>query len=108
MSEWWEAEGGIAFVATDEHPGGIVSDTPWTPGPWGWAASRGVNDPDYPRVVPGEAASFKVGTDADARLIAAAPEMAELLERALRTMLRSDEPWVTDSRALLARIKGEP
>lgn len=55
---------------------------PWTPGPWAWAWSEDLLEDAL--VVAGhtEIASVHGGPDrkaADARLIAAAPEMAELL-----------------------------
>ena len=49
------------------------------------------------------------GGAANARLIAAAPEMAELLASAVEQAEEAGEvtPWVATARALLARIEGE-
>jgi len=64
-----------------------VSGNPWTPGPW---------------VVNGE-----IPNAADARLLAAAPEMAEALERAL-VWLGPEPHWLADDiRTLLSRIRGD-
>jgi hypothetical protein len=105
--------------------------TEWTPGPWKhhlglkteWATTRGsVRDGYY--VIWDEAETWPVAqlpgslsnrpelTEANARLIAAAPEMAELLEE-YAALVHSDycgtreHRRCVDVRALLARIKGE-
>ena len=87
---------------------------PWTPGPWE------VSDEDCVRAFPPstDAAEIAAGyvnecvtivdgasSDADARLIAAAPEMAELLQTFIL------DGWtggnILRAEALLARIKGD-
>ena len=87
-----------------------MTDTPWTPGPWHVAQDHG-NSP-FVRVVVGENHSFVTSKTPDARLIAAAPEMADLLAEAVdwieHARKRSTLPMVlVDSRRLLARIRGE-
>lgn len=96
-----------------------MTDTPWTPGPWvvgsydQWrGAQHGGNVTCY-EVVREDAPPIQGITEADARLIAAGPEMAELLERAVEEHLNQDtlpmDPgcWCWAARDLLARIKGE-
>lgn len=91
-----------------------MTDTPWTPGPWEWETLHGVGRAlcAEDRTVALHDAHWEVAP-ADARLIAAAPEMAELLERAVEEHLNQDtlpmDPgcWCWAARDLLARIKGE-
>jgi hypothetical protein len=90
---------------------------PWTPGPW---KTREENDGTSPpswyivRHVVGGRMGFapfvgEIEHEADARLIAAAPEMAELLDKA-RVFLgfhAADYKLFHDITALLSRIRGE-
>lgn len=86
--------------------------TGWTKGPWKAAQAVQNNGPDYWAVTKGAWGAptiAKVFTEPDARLIAAAPEMAELLSALIDTAL-GYEQWdikADEARALLARIKGE-
>lgn len=78
-----------------------------TPGPWrispvaGWWCVRGSNDH---RVL-----GISTGTPADARLIAAAPDMLALLEEIYdNPALLSDYPSIFNAaKALIAKAKGE-
>ena len=90
---------------------------PWTPGPWKWKdydatpqAQQALFTEDGSETVLFHQANWKVCA-ADARLIAAAPEMAELLAKAVRTQAdpkyHTPTHWVAESAALLARIRGE-
>lgn len=105
-----------------------MSETPWTPGPWESRASfRGI---ETVIELPKPAAPINCGTHytrviakldggdspewiANARLIASAPEMAELLERIYddaREVERQQPhvyPLLAEARALLSRIKGD-
>lgn len=108
-----------------------MSKTPWTPGPWEITSTTNgmVNISSFK----GDWFEFAQvvvrmdGADEDrpdgvsnARLIAAAPEMAEVLAALVRLMPRpvsnvadlaegtdQEHPEVTQARALLARIRGE-
>jgi hypothetical protein len=104
-----------------------MSKTTWTPGPWLILTAKGYpyaiqashvspNTPGVIRDITRWAAismpSSKEG-QANARLIAAAPEMAEALE-ALASAFISHTQWsgeppneVVNARAILARINGE-
>lgn len=86
----------------------VPMQTPWTPGPWSW-------EPDLAplKVLAGRTdvvCEFaKVPPAANARLIEAAPELAEALDD-LALVFRStfgDEPELVRARALLSRIRGE-
>lgn len=97
--------------------------TPWTPGPWTTEESEYAGDwiihdaegeylaevaNGYINAVFREAHAPR--TEATARLIAAAPEMAELLERILS--VRADHPFsylalTSEIHALLAKLKGD-
>jgi hypothetical protein len=99
-----------------------MSDTPWTPGPWDQIGKEMVqreyvvwrsnyNDATDTRVI-----ATGIESEADARLIAAAPEMAEILfyfvasadDEAVSDLAQATyENCVEQSRALLARIRGE-
>lgn len=112
--------------------------TPWTPGPWrveqGTLLVWGACDPDdsssygmgYPVCVGCQPAAWAKNDKpmpeeqaANARLIAAAPEMAELFEQWIEpyrglsngelSVIFGDKVrhTITETRALLARIKGE-
>lgn len=97
-----------------------MSDTPWTPGPWTWGPARDLREDESPTAI-----GMRVDGDgyviadvtrqppyeqelANARLIAAAPEMAELLDE-MRVLLEMEgESYTTErARALLSRIRGE-
>lgn len=93
--------------------------TIWTPGPWE-VHSHGSNssyiaditgrDGKRSRFIRTVAVVLRYAGqsegEANARLIAAAPEMAELLERIASNSVPMDE-MIDDARALLAKIKGE-
>jgi hypothetical protein len=83
-----------------------VSDTPWTPRPWNAVKSSAgdwwVEGPSWVFSSNNDAG---LESEADARLIAAAPEMAELLERCVEEGLTPPESHA--ARALLRRIRGE-
>ena len=94
---------------------------PWTPGPWKAEGRTVYGDPDRPRVLSQCPTTLWSRTDsrtlepdptdyANARLIAAAPEMAELLDRVSGTHVFGDgiDPDLPkEISALLARIRGE-
>lgn len=101
-----------------------MTDAPWTPGPWeigqNRTKTRGIDI--VQRKLTTIVASIYVPkyTDAtrqehDARLIAAAPEMAEALSNMVEIVDfverryggRINSPTVDNARAILARIKGE-
>lgn len=120
-------------IAEDESPDCSEPAKPapaWTPGPWtiepgqapdgiGFAASIGNESGEIAVAVPHE------DMDANARLIAAAPEMAEALRNVIRSLdslcfsvfeIRASQktpidprnaPTIQGARALLARINGE-
>lgn len=85
----------------------------YTPGPWKtrkygefWSVTDSL---DYEVVGCGGLYRFD-GTDApNARLIAAAPELVEALEQAIKWIDdgKMMSAWDEEARALLARIKGE-
>lgn len=84
-----------------------MSDTPWTPGPWSWG-----EDYSYPYCdvfIDDETIIAEVPSGpANARLIAASPELVEALEGLLNE--NDMAGWaakVTSARALLARIRGD-
>ena len=89
-----------------------MSDTPWKPGPWWLTEEDDGYGLKYRVTIPGVAA-FKMSEAANARLIAAAPEMAASIE----AMVESHHHYVggpcevpcefATARALLARIHGE-
>jgi hypothetical protein len=102
-----------------------VSGNPWTPGPWVVRVAGpnhypyAITAPDVPWDKKGAIrditrwAAISVPSSpegqANARLIAAAPEMAELLEQ---TLIGIGMGWALDGytdsiRALLSRIRGE-
>jgi hypothetical protein len=92
----------------------------WTPGPWGTLADDGFTVIGYMPTEPDGEPSMVVISDAsaslpddtaraNARLIAAAPEMATMIEQLLVKGSRWHpcDPLVVEARALLARINGE-
>ena len=96
-----------------------MNKNPWTPGPWthnrgydqgGAPTLRAVGWPgrmrDVCRVLY-DGGSEDPEVHANARLIAAAPEMAELLERIVEHGTTPKGTFALEARALLARIKGE-
>ena len=117
-------EGGLSGFMSEAQKADLrkaVSDAPWTPGPWGYGlvpapgeddgckmfAVNGIGPEHWPYVCE------NVNGQANARLIAAAPEMAELLDVFMGSLVgpnysldRADAAaW--EARALLARIRGE-
>jgi len=96
----------------------MSNETPWTPGPWshgGYIGHSGfsVNAMNFGCVAERwEDAEYcddkrRAVMAANARLIAAAPEMAALLERYVECEFVSDLLALDDkARALLAKIKG--
>ena len=104
-----------------------MTERKWTPGPWVWRYEDGGHmEADQWFLSPG--VLMADGTDgtpsgdsidrANARLIAAAPEMYEALEQARDTILElinarnseaegSDEDWVGGINATLAKARGE-
>lgn len=111
-----------------------MSANPWTPGPWTWTDGRGPVDIstyasegyyNNPQLVGGPMNEDVIGCNeywiigplmdeaqmrANARLIAAAPKMAEALAACVENMEHSTpqgrEAWET-ARALLHRIRGD-
>lgn len=94
--------------------------TPWTPGPWEcrdaphapFDGQFRVLGPYFPTHVKGQSFDDRhwicfVSNYHDARLIAAAPAMAELLTRAAPFILRTS-PLLAEILALLARIGAPP
>lgn len=92
-----------------------MSETPWTPGPWECQKLDG----EYGRttifasLVEAQGGRLWVGSagsSSDARLIASAPEMAELLEKWVTCNDDEDADGYMrchdEARALLSRIKG--
>lgn len=90
----------------------------WTPGPWGTLADDGFTVIGYMPTEPDGEPSMVVISDAsaslpddtaraNARLIAAAPEMAELLEKASKHMAIQHKGLIAEIETLLARINGE-
>lgn len=63
--------------------------TQYTPGPWAWSGAQLLAERDRHSETVLIAAQFEP-SDADARLIAAAPEMFEALKHALSTMENVD------------------
>ena len=102
-----------------------MTDTPWTPGPWYIAALDDQEEAtEFDILAPdGEEEPWHIaktygnidGEKANARLIAAAPEMAEALANMVEIVDfverryggRINPPTVDNARALLARIKVE-
>jgi hypothetical protein len=96
-----------------------MSDTPWTPGPWDFDAEDLTVYAQEPgptfivEPVDGWLDYDMVQAQANARLIAAAPEMAELLMRIeaaadpLLGVALSALPLPDDVKPILARIRGE-
>ena len=92
-----------------------MTNEPWTPGPWFasrvMAAEEGtytIRNPEARPVARIAPAGGTTQPDADARLIAAGPEMAALLEKCLSTTGSALPPGVyARGRRLLARIRGE-
>jgi len=83
---------------------------PWTPGPWFGPVETGEGE----WAVDDRGGYFVAGCvnkKADARLIAAAPELAELLQRfvylADGLTTGPGSPLSTEASALLSRIRGE-
>lgn len=98
-----------------------MTDTPWTPGPWAvrhdngavWVFSKGGDR--YIAGVEESGDGFVTLTEPNARLIAAAPEMAELLASIVEEYDKQDlingepgtDPFtMEEAAALLARISG--
>jgi hypothetical protein len=85
---------------------------PWTPGPWH------AEQPHHDAIAyVMDTLGRSVATvdllwrkEAEARLLAAAPEMAELLERAIEIIAGTPDNlgWIPTTEALLARIRGVP
>lgn len=100
-----------------------AKQTPWTPGPWRFKADR--FNGDHTSTAPGSIVSNDGGIDwylatiesdldggdreveANARLIAAAPHMFELLERVVLWAGLSNEDGI-DASDLIARLRGTP
>lgn len=94
---------------------------PWTPGPWAISGKGSIRGPNAPRQILGYIARVNwQNRDANARLIAEAPAMAEALEmlvdfaRNAPTQDYNEDrvlSWIgvvtTQCDAILARIKGE-
>jgi len=90
--------------------------TKYTPGPWAWDT-----DPNGDRWIIGDKSTWvpriakiprysEMPNEANARLIAAAPELVEALRNILTEFVGPYEEGyssVSDARALLARIEGE-
>ena len=90
-------------------------NTKYTPGPWGLEANDSVVVMSGQAVIVGPAPDWEpfARQQANARLIASAPDLLAMLERALR--LHDYDPensqwpdkWADEARALIAQIKGE-
>jgi hypothetical protein len=82
--------------------------TPWTPGPWEISGQKTIRTKRHDGRLDGwvARANWQNGV-ANARLIAAAPEMAEVLERMAAPFAKWDDGALPEALALLARIKGE-
>jgi hypothetical protein len=94
---------------------------PWTPGPWPieYDNDTGHDDSGFSAWYLVGPARVDIGfgqtkiAAANARLISAAPEMAEVLERLVVMLDRQERPGglsdtrVVEARALLARIRGD-
>ena len=90
---------------------------PWTPGPWDILVDTATSEQEIVHVKQDDLSDFydtvcdvgraDVTVDvANARLIAAAPEMAELLDALLGDMPLGPD-YIAHVRALLSRIRGE-
>jgi hypothetical protein len=82
--------------------------TPWTPGPWHISGTHPRNIHIGAKGSPMVLASMNevhINTPANARLISAAPEMAEVLERMTAPFAKWDDGALPEALALLARIK---
>jgi hypothetical protein len=82
-----------------------------TPGPWKLAGPTTISNADETIVI-GYAHNYKtprVQTDANARLIAAAPELLEALKDAVCALQCSGKDWPaeTKARAAIAKATGE-
>jgi len=103
-----------------------VSATPWTPGPWRYSGHTDNGDESGWLVQVAERRAICVEgrsaaeADANARLIAGAPEMAEALEALIQLVTRptstvdqlaedqdAEHPEVVAARTLLSRIRGD-
>lgn len=94
-----------------------MSESKWTPGPW--QIHHDLRDSWYKRRVYGEENSLVANivngpeSEANARLIAAVPEVAEALEEAIRWIGRltdwegAGDPDIDKWRAALNKAKGE-
>ena len=97
-----------------------MTDVPWTPGPWVISGKGSIRGPNAPRQILGYIARVNwQNRDANARLIADAPAMAEALEGLLSAANPADADSISlqvwdnrlkaasvSARAILARIKG--
>lgn len=77
-----------------------------SPGPW-TALKYDASDYWWIMDAEGGRVAYDVHGQADARLIAAAPELLELLTVALETQAAGTFAWYDRTRALIARITGE-
>lgn len=90
-----------------------MSQTKHTPGPWTANLSEIDNGaPDTARIKSNKGVGVALTNHANARLIAAAPEMLKMLvnlQREIKRLSRNDDPCpnVGDVDALIAKARGE-
>lgn len=93
-----------------------MSETKHTPGPWSvYPPTKCVIGPEPERILVAEASHHRPEADANARLIAAAPDLLAACERLLALVERFDR-WhpsgdaqdeIERTKEILARVKGD-
>jgi hypothetical protein len=84
-----------------------ANETKWTHGPW--TAVPFTSDPQHSSVMTssGEGVAEVFDSPANARLIAAAPELYEALDTFMRLGTMDDQSAIDAARAALAKARGE-